>query len=424
VDARRYANLRGLLGMSLIVLAGNFVPVAQTGQGPADASLPATRHALNAGTEPVRIVCFGDSVTGVYYHTGGRRAYADMLEIALERIYPGASLTVINAGISGHATPDALARIDDDVLKHRPQLVTVMFGLNDMTHVPLEAYAKNLGAVIQQCRAIGAEVLLCTPNAVVDTEGRPTAVLEEYVAAIRRVGSDQNVPVVDCYAAFQAVRSQDEFEFGLLMSDEIHPNMDGHKLIAETIAAAISGQTVSLDDVGFPESAIPKTRLLLSENKPVKVYAMPPFDALIGPALRSCVPSAQFEVTTWPVEGRNLSEIEEDAKQVRNMGVDLVVVAIPVDAAATTPEQFIRSYSWVMNYALSFGHQEWDVIALPPSVANPDLTIDDIATDQLARRLIRAQDLGTITRAPADGAPADELLTAWLKSQLGDSPQP
>jgi len=25
--------------------------------------------------QPVKIVCLGDSVTGVYYHTGGRRAY-------------------------------------------------------------------------------------------------------------------------------------------------------------------------------------------------------------------------------------------------------------------------------------------------------------------------------------------------------------
>jgi hypothetical protein len=37
---------------------------------------------LKAG-EPVKIVCLGDSVTGIYYHTGGRRAYPEMLGLAL-----------------------------------------------------------------------------------------------------------------------------------------------------------------------------------------------------------------------------------------------------------------------------------------------------------------------------------------------------
>jgi len=409
---------RFVVGVGILLLLGSPVLVAQPAGESAAPELSGIRSALSAGTEPVRIVCFGDSVTGVYYHTGGRRAYADLLEIALDRLYPEATLTVINAGISGHATPDALARIDDDVLKHRPQLVTVMFGLNDMTHVSIEDYAANLATITQKCRAIGAEVLLCTPNAVFDTEGRPAAVLEEYVAAIHRVGTEQNVPVVDCYAAFQQVRSEDAFSFALLMSDEIHPNMDGHKLFAELMAAKIGGQTVSLDDVGFPEPALPKTRTLLNEGEPVKVYAMPPYDALIGPALRACVPSAQVEVATWPVDGRDLSEIEVDAKQVREMGIDLVVIAVPLEATAGTPEEYVRSCSWIMNYALSFARQEWDAIAMPPSTADPQLAGDAVDKDVLARRLIRAQDLGTIAREPGDDSPVEALLAAWLKGQL------
>ena len=31
---------------------------------------------LASGQRTVRIVAFGDSITGVYYHTGGRRAWA------------------------------------------------------------------------------------------------------------------------------------------------------------------------------------------------------------------------------------------------------------------------------------------------------------------------------------------------------------
>ena len=102
-----------------------------------------------------------------------------------------------------------------------------MFGLNDMTRVPLEEFEANPSSIIRQCRVSRAEVMLCTPP----SRTRPTVLspnLVEYVAAIRNTGQREQVPVVDCYAAFEAVRAEDPFTWLMLMSDEIHPNMSGH----------------------------------------------------------------------------------------------------------------------------------------------------------------------------------------------------
>ncbi|MFA6242892.1 MAG: GDSL-type esterase/lipase family protein [Candidatus Hydrogenedentales bacterium] len=408
-------SIRSFACVALCVLAAGCVtPAKRTAPPPA---FPGVVKLLATGAEPVRVVCFGDSVTGVYYHTGSRRAYADMLEIALKRAYPSANVSVINAGISGHTTVNALARIDQDVLAHKPQLVTVMFGLNDMTRVPMEEYANNLSTIIDKCRAVGAEVLLCTPNAVINTEGRPIAKLEQYVAVMRDVGAKKNAPVADCYAGFQRVRTNSESGFGYLMSDEIHPNMDGHKLFAQLMTETITGKPVSLDDVESPFPAIPKTLALVKEGKPVRVYAMPPYDALIAPALRAHFPSAEVAVTPWPVEGKTLPQLEADSKAVREMGVDLVIVAIPLEADADSPEQYGRSYRWVMNNALSFSYQEWDVVAFPPSLAKAKLADEDQEKEAIARTLIRAQDLGTITRAKGDKATPEKLLSQWLRKQ-------
>ena len=60
-----------------------------------------TRQLLTTAKEPVRIVCIGDSITGVYYHSGSVRAYPEMLQIALRKIHPKTKITVRNAGISG-----------------------------------------------------------------------------------------------------------------------------------------------------------------------------------------------------------------------------------------------------------------------------------------------------------------------------------
>ncbi|MCY2966902.1 MAG: GDSL-type esterase/lipase family protein, partial [Planctomycetota bacterium] len=98
--------------------------------------------------EPTTVVCLGDSVTGVYYHTGGVRAYPEMLELALKHTFPTGKLRVVNAGISGNTTIDGLGRLQKDVLDHKPQLVTVMFGLNDMVRVPVADYRANLATII------------------------------------------------------------------------------------------------------------------------------------------------------------------------------------------------------------------------------------------------------------------------------------
>lgn len=390
-------------------------------QTPGDMVSPAvfgTAELLLAGKEPVRIVCLGDSVTGVYYHTGGRRAYTDMLAIALQRLYPEARVEAFNAGISGNTTVDGLKRLEADVLARKPHLVTVMFGLNDMTRVPMEEFEANLSSIIQKCRAVGAEVMLCTPNSVTDTPERPVVKLETYVAAIRETGTREQAHVVDCYAAFEAVRSRDPFQWQMLMSDEIHPNMAGHKVIAETIAGVVSGREVSLEDVGPPQPLLPRTLALLKEGKPVRIFAMPPYDNLVVSALQAAIPGARAEVTPWPVQGMTLPQIEESAKQVRDLKPDLVIVAVPAEAGADTGEQFLRSYKWVLNYALSFGYQEWDCLAVAPAVSTPELDVEASERNQLAAALIRAADIGMVERKAGDSRPDAEIFAAWLGEQL------
>jgi lysophospholipase L1-like esterase len=380
-------------------------------------SLPKTTSALESG-KPVRIVCFGDSVTGVYYHTGSRRAYADMLAIALRQADPKADVTTVNAGISGNTTRDALARIDRDVLVHRPTLVTVMFGLNDITRVPLDEYRQNLGKIVSKCRAVGAEVLLCTPNNVMTTPGRPTERLRAYCDAVREEGRGLGVPVCDVYADLEAIRDGEPMAWRLLMSDEIHPNMDGHKRIAESLERVISGRPVDLSAVPPPTPVLPRTAQRLARGEAIRVLAMPPLDEWVGPALNSVAPGAKVDVTRWPTEGKTLAELVRDALQrVRPMTPDLVLLAVPRSAKADSLESFIHDFAWVMNNSLNFGPGTWDCLVIHPSVLTPD---PDPAggRDALIRRLVKAQDLTLIDRRSEDERAGPELLREWLRGEL------
>lgn len=380
--------------------------------------LPKTRAKL-AAHEPVTIVCLGDSVTGIYYHTGGRRAYPEMLAVGLRQTDPEIKLTLINAGISGHATNNGIARLQKDVLDHKPDLVTVMFGLNDMVRVPLADFQANLRTIIASCRAINAEVLLCTPNGVMETSGRPIAKLLEYNQAMKQVGEQTQTPVCDVYSAYTSLQTKDPLAFRLLCSDEIHPNMDGHKLNAETICQSITGKPVSLNEVG-PLPAIPKTLKLIAAQQPVRVIAMAPYDQYIGPALQQLNPAVKVEVTPWAVAGLSLADIRLGAKKIRQTPVDLVVLAIPLNVTPTLSKPQpadIDSHSWILNDSLSFGLQDWDVIAITPSVLTPELTGDDLSREAFSKRMIWAQDLGLVSRAPGNKLDSTTLLANWLKSQ-------
>ncbi len=365
-------------------------------------------------SKPQTIVCLGDSVTGVYYHTGGWRAYPEMLEIGLKKLHPNANVTVINAGISGHTTVNGLDRLDKDVLEKKPNLVTVSFGLNDMTRVPLETYQKNLAEIIARCRAINAQVVLCTPNAVIDTGDRPRTKLELYCEGLRKVAKELNAPVCDQYAAGEAQRKSDAWKWRLTLSDAIHPNMAGHKLMAEELCKTIAGKSVSLADVPPPVPALKKTLALLKEKKPVRVLAMTPYDKLILPALQQIDPDVKVEVTVWETAGKKVEELEVEANaKVRKLAPNLVVISVPREAADAGDESFVKSYSWIMNWSLSFGHQEWDCLVIHPAVAAPETKGP---RDELVRTLVHAQHLYLVDRPADDKSSAADVLARWVKA--------
>lgn len=76
----------------------------------------------------------------------------------------------------------------------------------------------------------------------------------------------------------------------------------------------------------------------------------------------------------------------------------------------------------MLNWSLSFAHQQWDVIAAPPSTFQAKLSDKERPRDELIRRLIAAQDLSMVTRQASDARPVPELLAGWLHAQARTKP--
>jgi len=163
------------------------------------------------------IVCFGDSITeGV--GADRNESYPSLLS---ERI----KLEVINSGVRGHTTRDALKRIKEDVLAHNPKMVIVAFGGNDfLQKIPKEETLSNLNQIVSTIQQDGAMVLLA---------GVRIGILRnEYASIYKKVARQhKTLLIVDL---MDGIMDKPQYKY-----DQIHPNADGYLIIADRIYQTI-----------------------------------------------------------------------------------------------------------------------------------------------------------------------------------------
>jgi len=207
-----------------------------------------------------RVVAFGDSTTAPREVEGkALPVYADLL--AAEAKPWGVQF--INAGIAGNTTADARKRFRRDVLDPEPELVILQFGINDAAvdvwrkpparepRVSLKDYAANLSYFVSELRGLGARVMLMTPNPLRWTNrlralyGQPPYAAENpnglnvrlktYARAAGDVARQCGAELVDVYAAFEAYGAEPGRAVDDLLLDGMHPNREGHQLIADLL---------------------------------------------------------------------------------------------------------------------------------------------------------------------------------------------
>ena len=200
-------------------------------------SVIGTAMSLHAGdTNHLTVVCLGDSIT----HAGYPAELENMLPVR-----------VINAGVPGNTSRQGLARLDRDVLSHKPAAVVVLFGTNDdredapRIHVPIDEYERNLETIIARCNAVGAKVVLGTIPPIdpkpyftrhdkvkFDAAGGFEKLVEQYRAAALRVGKSHNVPVLDLNRLLANER-------GWRKEDGVHPTAEGNRLLAKLFSGPL-----------------------------------------------------------------------------------------------------------------------------------------------------------------------------------------
>ncbi len=163
------------------------------------------------------IVAFGDSLT---YGTGASAAesYPAVLGQLIGR-------TVVRAGVPGEVTDGGLARLQSVIDEHKPKLMIVCLGGNDMLRrVDESRTASNLRAIIKTIKEQRIDVVLVgvpKPALVTSAPG--------FYAQLAR---DFGIPYEGKVVTDVLYRPEQK-------SDTIHPNAKGYRRMAEAIAALL-----------------------------------------------------------------------------------------------------------------------------------------------------------------------------------------
>lgn len=158
------------------------------------------------------VVAFGDSlVYGVGSQSGG--GFVKMLSDDLH-------VPIINLGVSGNTTKDALGRVSE-IGEYRPKTVIILLGGNDfLRRVPEVETFKNLEEIILQVQGMGANVVLLGVRSGVLSSKYD----EAFEELSKKLGTLYVPDVLD-----------NIFGHTALMSDPIHPNDLGYRIIADKV---------------------------------------------------------------------------------------------------------------------------------------------------------------------------------------------
>jgi lysophospholipase L1-like esterase len=164
--------------------------------------------------------------------------------------YPERHLHILNTGIGGNCVDDLQGRWQADVLDHQPDWVTIMIGINDLhrtkdgiKELPPTAFEDGYRDILDQTRALGARLVLIDPffmALAADGDAYRAEVLDRlpgYLAVVAKLAAEFEAIHVRTQEAWRRVLAT--YPASGWCDEPVHPNNDGHFVMASALLAAL-----------------------------------------------------------------------------------------------------------------------------------------------------------------------------------------
>jgi len=199
------------------------------------------------------VVFYGDSITEQKLYT------SDVEEFVLTR-FPERKVTFIHSGVSADTVSGGIAgpvdlRLERDVFAYRPNVVTIMLGMNDgyfgfgsaYNRVIFESYAKGYRRLVDsiQSRLPGVRLILLKPSPFDDVtrDAKSGAgynvILERFGKFIEDLATEKHTEVTDMHTPvlllLNKAKAIDPVMSVTLIPDRVHPGAGVQWAMAETL---------------------------------------------------------------------------------------------------------------------------------------------------------------------------------------------
>lgn len=192
---------------------------------------------------PIIISGFGAStMRGWRPGLANHETFRALFERALVEI--GISAVITDAAQPGNTVLGGQQRFERDILLEKPDAVMIDFGVNDSSprsgtpsrnRVGLETYREVHEFWFDALSRAGIPFLLLTPQKLATSDAlERNQRLLPYVETLRALSAEHHIPLVDTYAAMEAVEAGGS-ELADFYSDGMHFNAQGSRFVADLL---------------------------------------------------------------------------------------------------------------------------------------------------------------------------------------------
>lgn len=227
-----------------------------------------------------RVVFYGDSITD-------QRLYTTVVESYVVTRFPKFEVSFVHSGwggdrVTGGGGGALDLRLQRDVVAYKPNVVTVMLGMNDGRYRAFDqqifdTYANGYQKIVQKLKTDlpSVRMTLIQPSPYDDVtratmfEGGYNAVLLRYGQFVKELAAKERLDVADLNtavaAALKKANATDTATAQKIIPDRIHPAAGGHLLMAAELLKAWKAPAV----VSTVEIDVGKSSVLRVENTQV-----------------------------------------------------------------------------------------------------------------------------------------------------------
>ncbi len=203
--------------------------------------------------EKLTIGFIGGSITQGSLSSTPQLCYAYHVYEWWKKTFPNAEFTYLNAGIGGTSSQFGVARAESDLLSQHPDFVITEFSVNDDSD---EHFLETYEGLVRKIYASATKpAMLIVHNVYYQTGGN---------AQIQhaRVGRHYQIPCVSMQSSIYPEVVAGRIANRDITPDDLHPNDDGHELVASVITYFLEKvlEETEVAEVPAPDLSAPLTQ--------------------------------------------------------------------------------------------------------------------------------------------------------------------